>query len=674
MGRMHGLGAALLAACVVLSGCSGSGNSAPTVGTAPPPPTTGSSGCSGSCATASSVLTPADVGRVIAQAVAEAQALNAPATIAVTDRVGNVLAVFRMNGARSRVTITSSRGVTSGLDGLEIVPSELAAISKAVTGAFLSSEGNAFSTRTASQIVQQNFNPGESNAPSGPLFGVQFSQLACSDLVQLPGPVLALVGATGDLTVGPKPAPLGLSADPGGFPLYKDGVPVGAVGVAADPLYTLDPLVGVRDRDTDELIAWAATFGFSAPQDRRADRITADGKVFRFTDVEFGDLATTPGQATDFSRINGSAGSLIDVPLFYAASSGLLRGTAFSFGGSGFAPAGADFQDLDAFVLVGPDGANRFPPRAGSGTGGLTAAEVREITRQALAVANRARAQIRQPLGLPARVSVSVVDTDGNILAFARTRDAPVFGSDVSLQKARTASFFSGAFAAADLAAAPDAVQLSPQGAPDGATVLSAYVTDSRQFFGRPNLFGDGAIAFTPRAIGNISRPFYPDGVAGTRHGPLSRPFPDWSPFSVGLQLDLVQNNVVKVLVTYLGLSAGTLPVADALAGFPVGNCTQLPNRRLANGMQIFPGGVPIYRGDRLVGGIGVSGDGVDQDDMVAFLGLANAGRALNTGIGNAPAAVRADRETPQGLRLRYVQCPQAPFVDSTEQNVCEGI
>ena len=98
-----------------------------------------------------------------------------------------------------------------------------AAIAKAVTGAYLSSEGNAFSTRTASQIVQENFNPGEQNQPSGPLFGVQFSQLACSDFTSAfngigPGP-------------GPQRSPLGLSADPGGFPLYKAGVPVGGVGV-----------------------------------------------------------------------------------------------------------------------------------------------------------------------------------------------------------------------------------------------------------------------------------------------------------------------------------------------------------------------------------------------------------------------------------------------------------
>ena len=57
-------------------------------------------------------------------------------------------------------------------------PTTFAAISKAVTGAYLSSsQGNAFSTRTANQIIQEHFDPGVAGTPSGPLFGVQFSQL-----------------------------------------------------------------------------------------------------------------------------------------------------------------------------------------------------------------------------------------------------------------------------------------------------------------------------------------------------------------------------------------------------------------------------------------------------------------------------------------------------------------
>lgn len=102
-------------------------------------------------------------------------------------------------------------------------------------------------------------------------------------------------------------------------------------------------------------------------------------------------------------------------------------------------------------------------------------------------------------------------------------------------------------------------------------------------------------------------------------------------------------------------------------------DCTGL--RRAKNGIQIFPGSVPIFRGDKLIGAIGVSGDGVDQDDMISFLGLANASSALGGSIANAPKAIRADNFEPRGLgtRLRYVQCPQAPFNDSTQQNVCEG-
>jgi hypothetical protein len=96
-------------------------------------------------------------------------------------------------------------------------------------------------------------------------------------------------------------------------------------------------------------------------------------------------------------------------------------------------------------------------------------------------------------------------------------------------------------------------------------------------------------------------------------------------------------------------------------------------NNRVGNGLQIFPGSVPIYRNGTLVGGIGVSGDGIDQDDMISFLGLHNAGLELGNGVGNAPIDRRADNLTPQGVRLRYVQCPQAPFIATGDDNVCDA-
>ena len=206
-----------------------------------------------------------------------------------------------------------------------------------------------------------------------------------------------------------------------------------------------------------------------------------------------------------------------------------------------------------------------------------------------------------------------------------------------------------------------------------GVSRFADYISRVRAFLGLPSALGDGAIAFTDRAGGNLSRPYYPDGVSGTPSGPFSYPFDQWSPFKDGLQLDLVYNQVALHLAFYLQQVG--LPVSlDGTVLPPLGdvpqNCTGIA--RLPNGIQVFPGSVPIYRGNTLVGGIGVSGDGVDQDDMVSFLGLYNAGIALGT-IANAPPAMRADRLAPGGAHLRFVQCPQAPFLGSTDENVCEG-
>jgi len=608
-------------------------------------------------------LTVADVKKVLARAIDQASALGVDATIAVVDRVGNVLAVHRMATNSATVTISSTfpTTISTGLEGV-VLPAgsdgdALAAISKALTGAYLSSEGNAFSSRTASQIVQENFNPGEQNQPAGPLFGVQFSQLACSDF--------SLRASGNGVSVGPQRSPLGLSADPGGFPLYKGGVPVGGVGVIADQRYSLDKNIQDRDRDLDEQIALAATFDFAAPRDRRAGQITVDGKTLRFSDVEFADLPVAPEQAPGYDSLVG-AGSLVAVNTYSSAK--ILAGTVFQQAESGVRVA-TDFSDLDAFVFVDEDNQNRFPPRAGGDNDALqgsplSAGEVRRLLASALAVANRSRAQIRRPLGTPARVTISVVDSQGGVLGMLRSRDAPVFGADVSLQKARTAAFFSSKDAGEFLRDIPKpAVYVDENLMPKAVVDLGDYVTAAQAFVG-PDALADGT-AFSDRAGGNLSRPFYPDGIRGNPHGPFSKSFADneWSVFSTGLQLDLVINHILQHVL-----------FAAAGAGQDVGsNCTDADTGRIANGIQIFPGSVPVYRGSELVGGIGVSGDGVDQDDMIAFLGLHEAGLALDGSINNAPKEVRADRLTPQGERLRFIQCPQSPYFDSDEQNVCGG-
>jgi len=362
-------------------------------------------------------LTVADVQQVIAAAAAEASARGVNATIAVVDRVGNVLGVFDMPvGAGLRqMTVTSQKGipVNNGLEqvqqtltglGLPGSPStRLGAIAKAITGAYLSSGGNAFTTRTASQIVQEHFNPGERYSPSGPLFGVQFSQLPCSDMSVR---FNATSGApTGEIsaTVGPKRSPLGLSADPGGLPLYKSGVMVGGIGVESDAVYTVDPNVRDLDNPIDEIIALAGQFSYQPPRDIIASRIFVEGKSLRYTDATAAGLATNPNTAS-FAAVNGTAGSLVAVPGY--ANAAIVAGQTFGTIASGYAPDNTttyDFVGRTVFILFDAAGNPRYPPTASTtptvAGGGMTAAEVTSIIGSALRIAYAARAQIRRPLG-----------------------------------------------------------------------------------------------------------------------------------------------------------------------------------------------------------------------------------------------------------------------------------
>jgi uncharacterized protein GlcG (DUF336 family) len=594
-------------------------------------------------------LTAAQVGTIIAQAAAEARARGAAATIAVTDRVGNVLGVFAMPGAAPTATITgAANGDDIDAQGLAI-PSPAAAIAKAITGAYLSSGGNAFSSRTASFIVQEHFPPAPTTVglESGPLYGVQFSQLPCSDLA----------ARASDGFIGPKRSPLGLAADPGGFPLYRNGVVVGGVGVIADGVYGFDPNVLDRDDDLDEAIALAGTVGFEAPVSIRADRITADGTSLRYTDIEYPQLGNVAG-----ASFATTAGALVPVTGYYMGT-GLLAGSAYGTEASGVrASSAAEFAIRDAFVLSDGTGVNRFPVRGGTDAGDvpapISAAEARVILEEAFTVMSRARAQIRQPLDSPAQVTISLVDTRGSVLGIVRSPDAPIFGIDVSLQKARTANFFSGPFAANELLAAGGEV---PE-----------FVARTRSFLGDPAAL-TGRFGIANRSVGNLARPYFPDGEVGQPHGPLSRPIGQFNPFSTGLQSALIIGNLGQHLGFVTGASATDTPRG----------CTGLPpvaggNPRLANGIQIFPGSVPVYRGAQLIGGLGVSGDGIDQDDMISFLGLNNAGARAGGGLANAPRDVRADRIVVQvgnrQVRLRYVNCPFAPFLDTAAQNVCEGL
>jgi uncharacterized protein GlcG (DUF336 family) len=84
--------------------------------------------------------------------------------------------------------------------------------------------------------------------------------------------------------------------------------------------------------------------------------------------------------------------------------------------------------------------------------------------------------------------------------------------------------------------------------------------------------------------------------------------------------------------------------------------CTQGFQSGAANdkksGVVFFPGSAGLYRNGALVGGLGVSGDGVDQDDFVT-----NAG----TKGFEAPASIRADQVVVDGVRLPYFKFPRNP-------------
>ncbi|GAY24289.1 heme-binding protein [Sphingobium fuliginis] len=648
----HRLSSLAASAALILSSCGGGGGDSSGTPTPAPTPTPTPASLYGTPAQES--LTVADVETVVAHAVAEAKARNLPAVIAVTDRVGNVLAVFRMTGARAGAT-TSAAPNGDNIDAQNLtVPAEAGAIAKAITGAYLSSGGNAFSTRTASMIVQQHFPPAPTTAglESGPLFGVQFSQLPCSDLSA------RFISSGAQAMIGPKRSPLGLAADPGGFPLYKNGVVVGGIGVMADGVYGSDGNVLDDDNDPEEYIALAGTLGFEAPETVRADRITVDGTSLRYSDAAYSGLIA-PG-AVSFAAINGSEGALVAVRGYYGDPAPMiLAGVAYGTEASGVRRArSAEFSKTDAFVLTDGSGNDRFPIRAGTDAGDvaqpLTTAEVTAILEEAFTVMSRARAQIRQPLDSRAQVTISLVDTRGQALGIVRSPDAPIFGTDVSLQKARTAAFFSGSHAAADLLGSSSAD-------------VAAFVGKARTFLNDPSAL-TGRYAFTDRANGNLSRPYFPDGEVGRPNGPFSRPIAQFNPFSTGLQSALVVGDLAAHLAVVTGASASDTPQ----------RCSAVPTvsgqNRVQNGIQIFPGSVPIYRGNVLVGAIGVSGDGIDQDDMIGFLGLHNAGARVG-GFGNAPAAIRSDQIVVDlgnaNVRLRYVQCPIAPFLDSSTNDAC---
>ncbi len=232
---------------------------------------------------------------------------------------------------------------------------------------------------------------------------------------------------------------------------------------------------------------------------------------------------------------------------------------------------------------------------------GLTEAEVRRIIQQAADQAAKTRAAIRRPPGVPMQVFITVVDVDGQVLGIFRTPDATFFSYDVSAQKARTALAFS-----------------KPRGSlqVDASDTLGVMV---RRLLG---LAPDAGFAISARGVGFLAQDFYPPGISREEQS--------------------------------LGRDIGPGPFFN----MPPGNGDEfifqrnLRLRPYGNGITIFPGGVPLYKNGQLVGGIGISGDGVDQDDIVTFAG------ALGF---EPPPEIRCDQFKFRDVRLPYVKFPRQP-------------
>ncbi len=71
-----------------------------------------------------------------------------------------------------------------------------------------------------------------------------------------------------------------------------------------------------------------------------------------------------------------------------------------------------------------------------------------------------------------------------------------------------------------------------------------------------------------------------------------------------------------------------------------------------SSGIVFFPGSSPVYVNGKIVGGLGVSGDGVSEDDYITF-GAINGFEAV--------AALQADQYFYKGVRLPYIEFDRNP-------------
>ncbi|HKO04581.1 MAG TPA: heme-binding protein [Candidatus Acidoferrales bacterium] len=476
---------------------------------------------------------------------AAAQAANDDTMIiAVVDRVGNPLAVYRKPSAPAMAT---------GNFGNMVNANDLA-VALARTAAFFSNDQAPLSSRTVRFISGIHFPPGVMNQPNADLYGIENTNRGCQLVPAGPNtlpPATALAGGPGLGILTGKADVMDsqpFAVNPGGVPIFKTDASgntyaIGGIGVVASTL------------DVAEYAAFAAAF--------------SNG---------FGLTPAAPGVV-------------------------IVGGIALPFVNNTTRPAGFTAGTADGAYLAGfpiaspgllPEG-DLITPTNGP-MGGLTAAQVTEILDATESTANQIRGVIRLPIGARAKMVFAVADLDGTLIGLRRMHDATIFSVDVASSKARNMVYFNSS------AVSPNDMP----GVPIGTAV-------------------------TNRTISFGAMPLYPPGIDGTSPGPF---------------FNLFLNDVAHPC------TQGSQPTPGA----PPTN---------QSGIVFFPGSTGLYVNGTLVGGLGISGDGVDQDDFVTNGGASGGINFVPTCSGPncylPPPGIRADQIFDQGVRLPFSKFPRNP-------------
>jgi uncharacterized protein GlcG (DUF336 family) len=405
----------------------------------------------------------------------------------------------------------------------------------------------------------------------------------------------------------------GIATLPGGVPVFKNGRLVGGIGVAlrgvsqsslpADPVANADNPDGLR-RDAAFAQAQLDTGELAA-------------RAFAGDDIAVQNVRRVGFQnVCEQTTVTRPACCFADPPCFLSVlpvpppapfpAVVFLEGLALPF--VEFDPPvpanPGTYPGIDTVLVeprrgnVAPDGWIVGPKPATDGAtvaNPLTEAEVRQIVEQAVAAAEDTRSAVRLPGGGPVNVVHAVTDTRGELIGLFRQPDALPDAIDVCPAKARTSAYLSS-------------TDVNP--------------LDTRD---EPSIGVDLGLAFPPgtaitgRALGFGGQPFFPSGINSAPLGPF------------------------RVLFNQDQAMPCTL--------------ARQPDNGRENGAIFFPGGVPVYKNGVLVGGFGVSGDGGEQNDLIASYGV--------TGF-EAATEIRADqivlrKNEGDGVRLPYLKFNRRP-------------